>query len=357
MSRNWFFGLTSRVLMLIAAALLVLSFAAMFVNPAKLWMISVIGILFIPLYAVNCFLLLWTAMRRSKAFVIPMLALLPACLFLGRYFRFSNEPDFPVDGKPVRIVTWNVGRFVHYDGESGLEGWRECADSVFRFIKEQDADIICLQEFHASGNERMKAYIKKKLPGYNAEYYLFTGPEGYYGNMTLSRFPVRNRGRIKFESSANLAISTDYMVGERVFTIYNCHFESYNISFAGLVRGLMKSGSDVFAQTGTKMKRSITRRPKQVDKVLSDIGGCPVDAFVCGDFNDTPMSYTYHKLIRERKDAFVEAGEGFAATYALLWPLLRLDYILCPEECSVVRHEIHDIGYSDHYPVVSDVIL
>ncbi len=293
MSRNWFFGLTSRVLMLIAAALLVLSFAAMFVNPAKLWMISVIGILFIPLYAANCFLLLWAAVRRSKAFVIPMLALLPACLFLGRYFRFSNEPDFPVDGNPVRIVTWNVGRFVHYDGESGLEGWRECADSVFRFIKEQDADIICLQEFHASGNERMKAYIKKKLPGYNAEYYLFTGPEGYYGNMTLSRFPVRNRGRIKFESSANLAIFTDYMVGERVFRIYNCHFESYNISFAGLVRGLMKAGSDVFAQTGTKMKRSITRRPKQVDKVLSDIGGCPVDAFVCGDFNDTPMSYTY----------------------------------------------------------------
>ena len=91
MSRNWFFGLTSRVLMLIAAALLVLSFAAMFVNPAKLWMISVIGILFIPLYAVNCFLLLWTAMRRSKAFVIPMLALLPACLFLGRYFRLTGN--------------------------------------------------------------------------------------------------------------------------------------------------------------------------------------------------------------------------------------------------------------------------
>lgn len=357
MSKNWFFGLTSRVLMLIAAALLVLSYAAMFVNPAKLWMISVIGILFLPLYAANCFLLVWALVRRSKAFVIPLLAILPACFFLGRYFRFSNEPESMADGNPVRIVTWNVGRFVHYDEETGIEGWRECADSVFSFLASQDADIICLQEFHASESERVKAYIKNKLPGYFAEYYLFTGPDGYYGNMTLSRMPVRNRGKIKFESSANLAIFTDYMVGERVFRIYNCHFESYNISFAGLVRGLFKSGSDVFTETGTKMKRSITRRPRQVDKVLSDIGDCPVEAFVCGDFNDNPMSYTYHKLNRGRKDIFVEAGEGFGATYKLLWPLLRLDYILCPEDCSVTWHEIRKVGFSDHYPVAGEVTL
>lgn len=357
MSKNRFFGLTSRLMMLIAAAFLVLSYVAMFVNPAKLWLFSVIGLLFVPLSVVNAALLIWALLRRSRAFVIPLLALLPACMFLGKYFRFGENGDMAMSDESIKVVTWNVGRFMHYADDSGISGRTECADSVLSFIRQEDADIICLQEFHVGRSDRIRAYIKEKMPGYSVEYYMFTGSDGSFGNMTLSKLPVRNRGKIKFDSSANLAIFTDYMASDRIFRIYNCHFESYNISFAGIVRGLFRSGSDVFAETGSKMKRSITMRPKQVDKVLSDISECPVDAFVCGDFNDNPMSYTYYRLRRERKDAFAEAGKGFGATYSLLWPLLRIDYILCPEDCSVVSHKIAHVGLSDHYPVVAEIKL
>jgi endonuclease/exonuclease/phosphatase family metal-dependent hydrolase len=105
------------------------------------------------------------------------------------------------------------------------------------------------------------------------------------------------------------------------------------------------------------MKRSITRRPKQVDKVFSDIENCSVDAFVCGDFNDNPMSYTYYRMTRERKDAFVEAGHGFGATYSFLWPLLRIDYILIPENYMSVSQKTTRIPYSDHYPVIAEISL
>ena len=67
MARNRFFGLTSRVLMLIVAGLLVLSYASIIVNPAKVWFISLIGIFFIPLSILNLFLLLWALKRRSKS--------------------------------------------------------------------------------------------------------------------------------------------------------------------------------------------------------------------------------------------------------------------------------------------------
>ena len=54
-----FFGVTSRVLMLIVAGSLVLSYLSVLVNPAKAWGLSLIGLSFVPLSMVNLFLLLW----------------------------------------------------------------------------------------------------------------------------------------------------------------------------------------------------------------------------------------------------------------------------------------------------------
>lgn len=69
------------------------------------------------------------------------------------------------------------------------------------------------------------------------------------------------------------------------------------------------------------------------------------------------MSYTYYRMTRGRKDAFVEAGHGFGATFATLWPMLRIDYILYPESYRALRHDIPRIPFSDHYPVVTEIRL
>ena len=89
MARNRFFGLTSRVLMVIVAGLLILSYASIVVNPAKIWLISLVGIFFIPLSILNLILLLWALKRRSRSFLIPLLALLPAFFFVGRYVQID----------------------------------------------------------------------------------------------------------------------------------------------------------------------------------------------------------------------------------------------------------------------------
>ena len=243
------------------------------------------------------------------------------------------------------------------DEKAGIDSRSECADSVFRFLKTQDADIICLQEFHAPDAQKVKAYIDRHMRGYHAEYYMFPTRNGAFGNVTLSRMPVKEKGKIKFDESANLAIYTDYELDGQRFRVYNCHFESYNVSVSGLVRGLVQRDSLLISTTGDKMKRSITRRPKQVDQVFAHIEKCPVETFVCGDFNDNPMSYTYYRMTRGRKDTFKEAGNGFGATFATLWPMLRIDYILCPKAYKPVSHKTHRINLSDHYPVVSTICM
>lgn len=359
MARNRFFGLTNRVLLLVAALLLVVSYLSMVVNPAKLWLMSLAGLMFVPFLLLNIFLLVWAFMRRSKAFVIPLLAIIPAVFFMGRYAHFRGDEELPQvpQENVLKVLTWNVGRFALSKPAAGLDGLEECADSVFAYIKAQKPDIVCLQEFKIKDSRRIKQYLKKKMPGYYSEYYVFTGINGSAGNLTLSRLPVRNRGVIKFDGGTNLAIFSDYEHAGKVFRVYNCHFESYNISFSGIARAMMKQDKEVFAETGGKMKRSISRRPKQVDQVFNDIESCPVESFVCGDFNDNPMSYTYCRMMRDRQDTFVEAGDGFGATYSRLWPMLRIDYVLCPKSCTVVTHETPKVDLSDHYPVITEIAL
>lgn len=357
MAKNRIFGLTSRLLMSIVAGLLVLSYLSILVNPAKVWLMSLVGLLFMPLSVINVILLLWALKRMSKSFVIPLLALVPAFFFVGRYVRIDTDEERETRQEnivdPLKVISYNVGRFAFHDAEAGVHNRRECSDSVFSFLKSQDADIICLQEFYVPSADKIKAYIDGKMKGYKAEYYLFPTSNGAFGNVTLSRLPVKGKGKIKFEGSANLALYTDYEAAGRDFRVYNCHFESYNISITGLARALFQRDSTAISITGDRMKRSIIRRPKQVDEVFSHIEQCPLETFVCGDFNDNPMSYTYYRMTRDRKDTFVEAGDGFGATFSTFWPMLRIDYVLVPESFCPISHTTPRLPLSDHYPVVA----
>lgn len=354
MAKTRFLGLTNRVLLIIAAALLALSYVSIFINPARFWLISIAGISFVPLAVLNIILLVWAIIRRSKAFIIPLIALLPALFFIGRFMRITIDRDDHTEST-IKIMTWNVGRMAMADD---IDSVKECTDSIFSIIERHDPDIVCIQEMRVQKGVRLSTYLQGRLDGYYCKYYMYSDSKGSFGNVTFSKMPVRNHGYIDFENSTNLAIFTDYQVGDKAIRIYNCHFESYNISFSGIMRSLVGGNDDdIVTTTGRKMKRSILRRPKQVDQVLDDIENCHVDAFVCGDFNDTPMSYTYYRLMRGRKDTFVKGGRGFAATYARLWPILRLDYILCPSTCGVVSHKTHRVRLSDHYPVISEIAL
>ena len=79
--------------MSIVAGLLILSYLSILVNPAKVWLISLVGLLFVPLSVLNVVLLIWAIKRLSKSFVIPLIALLPAFFFTGRYVRIDTEEE------------------------------------------------------------------------------------------------------------------------------------------------------------------------------------------------------------------------------------------------------------------------
>lgn len=348
-------GWVARVLMAASAVLLLLSYLSEFVNPAKAWYMAVLGLLYVPLALLNLFLLCWAVARWSRAVLIPLIALLPSFFFFGRYVQF-RAPD-PEPGPAVSMVSYNVGRFAAASRRLGLKDPAVCADSVVSFLRKADADVICLQEFYMRDMSRVRGYLQRSFPGYDVEYFLYPTDNGCYGNVILSRLPCSGKGKIDFDGSSNLAVWGDYSVGGKRIRIYNCHLESYNISLTRAAKSLAGNYKEAVRNTEEKMRASILRRPAQVDRLMSDMEACPLACIVAGDFNDNPLSYTYRRLCSGRLDTFVEAGKGFGATYRGLWPLLRIDYILHPEEYPARKHEILRKRYSDHFPVRTELKL
>ena len=322
---GWFSRLTFGTVSLALGGLLALSYVSVLVNPAKAWFFTIFGLLF-----------------------IPVLMLLPAIFLLGKYYQYK-APE-PEREPTLKVVSYNVGLFVHGNmGDKRLV----LADSIAAYLRRLDADVICLQEFHLPNTLNMDAWFRDRFPGYHAEYYVLTGESGHAGNVTLSRLPVLYKGKLDFEKSTNLALHTDIQLDSTVLRFYNCHFESYNISLSGLVKSIGHHTDEMVEDTGRKMRRSITQRPRQVEEVMKDVDECPVRSVVLGDFNDNPLSYTVYRLSRGRKDSFVQAGKGFGATFRHLWPLLRIDYILYPRDLHAVSYEVPKVKYSDHYPVIA----
>ena len=331
--RHWLSHLSFGTVSLVLSVLLLLAYLSVVVDPAKAWFFTLFGLLYPLVLPLTVGLFVWALVRRSHMRGLLFVALIPSLFFAGRYVQFRHQEP---DGEPtLKVVSYNVGLFAH--GPSGAKR-SALADSVSR----------CLQEFHLPLDVSMDRWLRQHFPGYKADYYVLTGESGHFGNVTLSRRPVSGKGKIDFEKSTNLSLWTDMQLDSSTVRIYNCHFESYNISLSNLVK---KDGA--VEETEQKMRRSITERPKQVAEVLRGVDSAPVRSIVLGDFNDNPLSYTYYRLLRGRNDSFVKAGRGFGATYRTLWPLLRIDYILYPKDLKAVSYTVPHVKYSDHYPIIA----
>ena len=72
---------------------------------------------------------------------------------------------------------------------------------------------------------------------------------------------------------------------------------------------------------------------------------------VCGDFNDTPISYAHHTVQGKLIDSFSESGRGMGITYNRNFFYFRIDNILHSSNMKSYNCTIDKLRYSDHYPL------
>ena len=348
-----FLSLSFRLVATVCCILLLLSYVSVLIDPGVFPPAGFFGLYFIPMLAVNVLLLVMALLRWSSSAWIPVIALLPALFSVGFFVRSGDRNALPesvverTDG--LRILTWNVGGF--RSGKSPEPD--DNIHGVKALIDTESPDVVALQEFRTGDPMQ----LRRMFPDYPyvREHYFRLRNGDYVGNVTLSRLPVRKDGFLPFRGTTNMVLYTDIEYGGSLLRLYNVHLESNNISLTSLIKKI-RGGYDGFsrelADAHEKVRKSSSRRGSQVRALLEDISRSGLPPVICGDVNDTPMSYCFRSLYKGRKDTFCEAGKGFGATYRLLWPLLRIDYVFVPQDVQVMEHRTPRTGWSDHYPVI-----
>jgi endonuclease/exonuclease/phosphatase family metal-dependent hydrolase len=164
---------------------------------------------------------------------------------------------------------------------------------------------------------------------------------------------------IPYESKYNGSSIAELDIKGKKVTLINNHLESNKLSaeersdYYQMTQELDSHAFDVFTKMMTKRLTPAYKLRAQQAQVVSRIIQENKNPYiiVCGDFNDTPISYARHKIKGNLHDAFVDSGCGLGITYNKYRFLFRIDYILHSDNIKSYNCTVGTLKNSDHYPV------
>lgn len=234
-----------------------------------------------------------------------------------------------------RVATYNIHKCRGFDRRTSPERIRAV-------IEELKAEIVCLQEVvDAPRGPRIFDQAREIARAFSQYSWCFGSNRvlrgGNYGNMTLSRFPIRswrNHDLTHREREERGVLQTDLQIGSgQTLHLFNVHLgTSYTERRSQAARLL---SSDVLGQKAL-------RDPK----------------LIVGDFNEWTTGLATKLLRGSFKTFRPRHGFRFPRTYPGMLPLLSLDhyYYQPPLELEQARlwRSRRALIASDHLPLVAD---
>ena len=326
---------------ILVIVLTVMVYLAPYVSPAVFWPLSLIAPLYPWFLLANLFFILWWLFWRKWNFILSLVCILAGWGYFTAYIGLHFSAT-PAEGD-LQVLTFNLHDLKDLPFKEGGRGrdMRPLLDFLDEIGK---PDILCLQELH----ESPAAELAQAMGFYHHHY-----PEK--GTAILSRFPLEKTGTIPFENSGNSAIWADVQWEGQSIRIFNLHLQSNRVSTETQQLSGQKEIDKKYLRRLRvilrKYKRAALQRIEQVEGIRAEIEKSPHPYIICGDFNDTPLSYTYHRLSKGFFDAFRQTGKGLGTTYARFPPSLRIDYVLYAPELESSACKVYRKKLSDHYPV------
>ena len=114
--------------------------------------------------------------------------------------------------------------------------------------------------------------------------------------------------------------------------------------------GAEEKENQIYTQFTDNMEANIIQRAKQAKDIASLVNATETPVILCGDFNDTPGTFTYETLKGNLQD-------GFLSTYRGLHNLLRIDYLFHSPSLLALKYGTMSYDMSDHNPVYLEVGL
>lgn len=351
---------------IVALVLLLASTISPYISPEKTTSLAYLGLGFPIILVINlAYLVLWIAFRKWKLALISFVALCICWKPISTYFAFSVSSK-EVPSTAIKLLSYNVAAFDWKLSEEELK-----ANKCLQYIKDSGADIVCIQEYLVKKKSNSKITkinpaIKRILKDY--PYYKIVNPTSMqsdyiYGHACFSKYPIISSRELPLDSKGNGVTLYKLNVNGKKISLFNNHLESNKITSEdkALYRKLFKQEEstlaifdDVARNIQSRLGAAYVKRSKQVDIVAEQIKIEEKEAdgvIVCGDFNDTPISYTYNTIKGDLKDAFLETGKGVGITYHENKFLFRIDFIFHSKNIKAYNFTIDKTKASDHYPV------
>lgn len=257
----------------------------------------------------------------------------------------------------IKILTFNTHIFNNHKDD----GFKKIA----KFIKETDADIVCLQEFgyfyrYGASKQEILKFFDSIYP-YRHLWFKNQNKWGENGLATFSRYPIIKKKKIEYQSADNISIYSDIVINGDTVRVINNHLESNKLNkedrqFAEKIIDEKNNRQEILnagLKIGTRLVVGAKNRMQQAKTVRNIIDETDYCIIALGDFNDVPLSYTYHTIGKNLQNAYSKGGAwGYHWTYNKNVMLFTIDHILVDKKFIVIDSEIHkEMNVSDHYPL------
>ena len=316
------------------------------INPQEHSLLANVGLAFPVFLAINVGFMLFFLVFRRKYALVSLAGLVAGYSPIRTYCPLNIRHDVPSGA--VKVLSYNVHGFV---ADNPPE---DSPNPILDYIIGSDADIVCLQE----------ARLTDAIIEAAAKAYPFCDSVIHPGRgdclVLMSKYPILSKDRIEYKSGSNLSAAFEVLMGRDTVTVVNNHFESTGISLADragfkeMVKG--NSSRDTIKAESKRLAKSLGKsvriRAPQVEAVAEYVRNKGGSIILCGDFNDSPISYAHRTLADVLTDCYVASGNGPGISYHYNAIYVRIDNIMCSGDWQPYRCKVdQSISYSDHYPI------
>lgn len=325
-------------------------------SPEKAVLPALLGLVFpILLTAVILLLLFWLLAARWSMVAPIVLALILSWGSISVYIPFHKaKPLDELKEGTLKVLSYNVMSF-GYETHS-----EKNPNRILLYIKNSDADIVCMQEaeIYPDNSEFVSMRVLRKfLPQYPYRRKVNSQQQKGSGLLVLSKYPIRSAKVLPLKSDFNGAALFKIDVNGKQIHVINCHLESFKLTLdeGEQYLQLAKGGhaNDLKEKVGTKFTPAYRKRAAQADLLAQTIQDLDAKRLiVCGDFNDTPISYVRKKISEGLHDAYALSGRGPGFSFEKRYFVVRIDHILCSKTFNPINCRVDKtIAASDHYPI------
>jgi len=350
------------------AACLLASYLAGYISPDKFWPLAFFGLAYPFILILNILFVFFWLITWKRFIFVSLITIVAGFNSLMAIYPIRLSKPEPLPPARIKVVSFNVHSLY---GTKITNNKQETKNRVTDFLSRQKADIICMQEFFATG-EDFSQTLSKFAGSIHLDHYSFKNYQDFKNKRkinaiaTFSRYPIVNSGNFRLPGRSHYAIFSDMILNTDTIRVYNLHLESIRFGnddysfYSQLTEPDIEESTPIREGSRRmlwKLRKAFIIRSRQIEKLSEHISKCPYPIILSGDFNDTPSSYTYHQLTKKLKDSFIERGQGlFKSTYAGKFPAFRIDYILHSMKFKATAYQTFEIDLSDHYPITTTLV-